>query len=167
MAWLLAKEKWRVRLEQVFLQMEEMQYAAVATAFALSVVLPRAGNLGGGGFMLVYLSELDKTIAIDYREKAPSEATRDLFLDENGNYDKNKARFSLLSAGVPGTVAGLSYALEKYGTLSWKEVISPSIKLAEEGFEVTRDIENVLTIYKNRLTLNQMIHYHDSYMGDF
>ena len=128
---------------------------AVATAFALSVVLPRAGNLGGGGFMLVYLSELDKTIAIDYREKAPSEATRDLFLDENGNYDKNKARFSLLSAGVPGTVAGLSYALEKYGTLSWKEVISPSIKLAEEGFEVTRDIENVLTIYKNRLTLNQ------------
>ena len=97
--------------------------AAVATAFALSVVLPRAGNLGGGGFMLVYLSELDKTIAIDYREKAPSEATRDLFLDENGNYDKNKARFSLLSAGVPGTVAGLSYALEKYGTLSWKEVI--------------------------------------------
>ena len=129
--------------------------AAVATAFALSVVLPRAGNLGGGGFMLVYLSELDKTIAIDYREKAPSAATRDLFLDENGNYDKNKSRFSLLSAGVPGTVAGLSYALEKYGTLSWKEVVAPSVKLAEQGFEVTHDIENVLTIYKNRLTLNQ------------
>ena len=129
--------------------------AAVATALALSVVLPRAGNLGGGGFMLVYLSELDRTVAIDYREKAPSAASRDLFLDENGNYDSNKARFSLLSAGVPGTVAGLSYALDKYGTLSWEEVIAPSIKLAEEGFEVTHDIENVLTIYKNRLTLNQ------------
>ncbi|MDG2060898.1 MAG: gamma-glutamyltransferase, partial [SAR86 cluster bacterium] len=98
--------------------------AAVATAFALAVVLPRAGNLGGGGFMLVYLAKEDKTIAIDYREKAPLRATRDLFLDSAGNYDKTKARFSLLSAGVPGTVAGLSHALEKYGTMSWSEVIT-------------------------------------------
>ena len=80
--------------------------AAVATGLALAVVLPRAGNLGGGGFMVVYLKDKDKTITIDYREKAPSVAHRDLFLDENGNYDKQKAQFSLLSAGVPGTVSG-------------------------------------------------------------
>ena len=128
--------------------------AAVATAFALAVVLPRAGNLGGGGFMLVYLAEEDKTIAIDYREKAPSRATRDLFLDSEGNYDKTKARFSLLSAGVPGTVAGLAHALEKYGTMSWSEVITPALNLAKNGFEVTHDIENVLTLYKKRLTSN-------------
>ena len=128
--------------------------AAVATAFALAVVLPRAGNLGGGGFMLVYLAEEDKTIAIDYREKAPSRATRDLFLDSEGNYDKTKARFSLLSAGVPGTVAGLAHALEKYGTMSWSKVITPALNLAKNGFEVTHDIENVLTLYKKRLTSN-------------
>ena len=84
--------------------------AAVATALALAVVLPRAGNLGGGGFMLVYLSKEKKTVAIDYREMAPSAAHRDLFLDKKGNYDRKKAVFSLLSAGVPGTVAGLAYA---------------------------------------------------------
>ena len=100
--------------------------AAVATALALAVVLPRAGNLGGGGFMLVYLSKEKKTVAIDYREMAPSAAHRDLFLDKKGNYDRKKAVFSLLSAGVPGTVAGLAYALEKYGTLSWQEVIEPA-----------------------------------------
>ena len=72
--------------------------AAVATGLALAVVLPRAGNLGGGGFMVVYLKDKDKTVTIDYREKAPSAAHRDLFLDETGNYDKKKAQFSLLSA---------------------------------------------------------------------
>ena len=69
--------------------------AAVATALALAVVLPRAGNLGGGGFMIVYLAEEKETLAIDYREKAPAGATRDMFLDEAGNYDKDKARYSL------------------------------------------------------------------------
>ena len=128
--------------------------AAVATAFALSVVLPRAGNLGGGGFMLVYLAKEDKTIAIDYREKAPSRATQDLFLDSNGEYDKTKARFSLLAAGVPGTVAGLALALEKYGTMSWSEVITPALNLAKNGFEVTHDLENILSLYKKRLTSN-------------
>ena len=88
--------------------------AAVATGLALAVVLPRAGNLGGGGFMVIYLKEEDKTIAIDYREKAPSAATRDLFLDENGDYDRKKAQFSLLSAGVPGSVAGFHHALTRY-----------------------------------------------------
>ena len=128
--------------------------AAVATALALVVVLPRAGNLGGGGFMLVYLEKEKKTIAIDYREMAPLAATRDMFLNKVGNYSKDKARFSLLSAGVPGTVAGLSYALEKYGTLSWEEVIEPAVQLAKNGFVVSHDLANILTLYKNRLASN-------------
>ena len=128
--------------------------AAVATALALVVVLPRAGNLGGGGFMLVYLEKEKKTIAIDYREMAPMAATRDMFLDKIGNYSKSKARFSLLSAGVPGTVAGLSYALEKYGTFSWEEVIEPAAQLAKNGFVVSHDLANILSLYKNRLASN-------------
>ena len=130
--------------------------AAVATGLALAVVLPRAGNLGGGGFMVVYLKDADKTITIDYRERAPASAHRDLFLDEKGNYDKNKAQFSLLSAGVPGTVAGLHLALTKYGTMSWQEVLEPSIKLAEEGFAVPYDLANILASsrYKKRLSSN-------------
>ena len=131
--------------------------AAVATGLALAVVLPRAGNLGGGGFMVVYLKDQDKTVTIDYREKAPSAAHRDLFLDENGNYDKKKAQFSLLSAGVPGTVAGLHHALTKYGSLSWKEVLEPSIRLPEEGFAVPHDLANILasSTYKQRLSSNE------------
>ena len=130
--------------------------AAVATGLALAVVLPRAGNLGGGGFMVVYLKDADKTITIDYRERAPASAHRDLFLDEKGNYDKNKAQFSLLSAGVPGTVAGLHLALTKYGTMSWEEVLEPSIKLAEQGFAVPYDLANILASsrYKKRLSSN-------------
>ncbi len=128
--------------------------AAVATGLALAVVLPRAGNLGGGGFMVIYLKEEDKTIAIDYREKAPSAATRDLFLDENGDYDKKKAQFSLLSAGVPGSVAGFHHALTKYGTLTWEEVLQPAIKLAEDGFVIPHDLANTLASkrYRERLS---------------
>ena len=131
--------------------------AAVATGLALAVVLPRAGNLGGGGFMVVYLEEEDETITIDYREKAASKAHRDLFLDENGNYDKRKAQFSLLSAGVPGTVAGLHLALTKYGTMTWQEVLEPAIKLAEDGFTVPHDLANILASprYKKRLSSNE------------
>ena len=130
--------------------------AAVATGLALAVVLPRAGNLGGGGFMVVYLKEENKTIAIDYREKAPSAASRDLFLDENGDYDRKKAQFSLLSAGVPGSVAGFHHALTKYGTLSWQEVLEPAIRLAEEGFVIPHDLANTLASkrYRERLSSN-------------
>ena len=130
--------------------------AAVATGLALAVVLPRAGNLGGGGFMVVYLKEEDKTIAIDYREKAPSAATRDLFLDENGDYDRKKAQFSLLSAGVPGSVAGFHHALTNYGTLSWQEVLEPAIRLAEKGFVIPHDLANTLASkrYRERLSSN-------------
>lgn len=114
--------------------------AAVAVGLALAVTLPRAGNLGGGGFMLVHLAEEGKTIALDYREMAPGAAHRDMFLDENGDVDQEKARFSLLSAGVPGTVAGLSHALKKYGTMPWAEVIAPAIELAEQGMVVSYDL---------------------------
>ena len=128
--------------------------AAVATGLALAVVLPRAGNIGGGGFMIIHLKDKDKTLAIDYREKAPASAHRDLFLDENGDYDRKKAQFSLLSAGVPGSVAGFYYALTNYGTLSWQEVLRPSIELAEEGFEIPHDLANTLASkrYRERLS---------------
>ena len=128
--------------------------AAVATGLALAVVLPRAGNLAGGGFMVLHLADQDKTITIDYREKAPALAYRDLFLDENGNYDKKKAQFSLLSAGVPGTVAGFHHALINYGTLSWKEVLQPSITLAEDGFSIPHDLENILASKRYRARLS-------------
>lgn len=131
--------------------------AAVATGLALAVVLPRAGNLGGGGFMIVHLKDKNETIAIDYREKAPAGAFRDLFLDEEGNYDKKKAQFSLLSAGVPGSVAGFYHALINYGTLSWEEILKPAIKLAEEGFEIPHDLANTLASkrYRARLSSNE------------
>ncbi|WP_223669241.1 gamma-glutamyltransferase [Kangiella shandongensis] len=119
--------------------------AAVATGLVLAVVLPRAGNLGGGGFMLVHLAEENKTVAIDYREVAPQAAHRELFLGSDGTVDKQKARFSRLSAGVPGTVAGLYLAQQQYGTMEWSEVIEPAIRLAEEGFVVNWDLANQLS----------------------
>jgi len=128
--------------------------AAVATGIALAATLPRAGNLGGGGFMLVYLAKENKTIAIDYREMAPKNAHRDMFLDEEGNVDNKKAQFSHLSSGVPGTVAGLSYALKQYGTMSWQDVLQPTIKLAEQGILVSYDLSENLKSRHNWLTKN-------------
>jgi len=128
--------------------------AAVATGIALAATLPRAGNLGGGGFMLVYLAKENKTIAIDYREMAPKNAHRDMFLDEEGNVDNKKAQFSHLSSGVPGTVAGLSHALKQYGTMSWQDVIQPTIELAEQGILVSYDLSENLKSRHNWLTKN-------------
>jgi gamma-glutamyltranspeptidase/glutathione hydrolase len=125
--------------------------AAVATGFALAVTLPRAGNLGGGGFMMVYLAKENKTIAIDYREMAPLSADRDMFLDSKGDVDNAKARFSAQSAGVPGTVAGLLHALEQYGTLSISEILKPAIKLASQGFIVNHDLSDSLRLGSKRL----------------
>jgi gamma-glutamyltranspeptidase/glutathione hydrolase len=110
--------------------------AAVATGFALAVTNPQAGNLGGGGFMLVALAKEKKVVAIDYREMAPVAAHRDLFLNASGEADSDKSLYSHASAGVPGTVAGLIHALEKYGTMPLNNVLAPSIRLAEEGFAV-------------------------------
>ena len=111
--------------------------AAVATGFALAVTHPQAGNLGGGGFMLVHLAEDENVIAIDFRETAPALATRDIYLDSQGDVDNQLAQYSRLSAGVPGTVMGLLDALEQYGTMSRSEVLRPAIRLASEGFPVS------------------------------
>ncbi len=128
--------------------------AAVATGFALAVTLPRAGNLGGGGFMLVHLAAENKTVAIDYREMAPASASRDMFLDAEGDVDNKKARYSMQSSGVPGTVAGLLHALDSYGTMSLKQVLQPAIELAANGFKVSMDLSSSLqarqqTMHKN------------------
>ncbi|NVK43954.1 MAG: gamma-glutamyltransferase [Oceanospirillaceae bacterium] len=110
--------------------------AAVTAAFALAVTQPRSGNIGGGGFMLVSSEEKDEVVAIDYREKAPAAASRDMFLDSEGNVDSDLSRYSHRAAGVPGTVAGLALALERYGTLSLAEALAPAIRLADEGFVI-------------------------------
>lgn len=109
--------------------------AAVAVGFALAVTYPSAGNIGGGGFMVIHLKDGHNT-TIDYREKAPFSAKENLYLDSLGVYDPNLSQFGVTSSGVPGSVAGLIYALEKYGTLPLKEVIQPAIDLAENGFEL-------------------------------
>jgi gamma-glutamyltranspeptidase/glutathione hydrolase len=118
--------------------------AAVAVGFALAVTLPQAGNLGGGGFMLVYDAKSGETVAIDYREKASAKAGRDTFLDAAGNADPNLSRWSGLAVGVPGTVAGLALALDRYGTLTLAEAVAPAIRLAEEGVVVTPDLAQSL-----------------------
>ena len=125
--------------------------AAVAVGFALAVTLPRAGNLGGGGFMLVHDADTGETVAVDYRERAPQGASRDMFLGEDGNVDAASARFSHLSAGVPGTVAGLWRAHQDYGRLPWKRVVEPAVQLARDGFEVTYDLAGLLGARKERL----------------
>ncbi|MCL4819151.1 MAG: gamma-glutamyltransferase [Vicinamibacteria bacterium] len=120
--------------------------AAVATAFALAVVHPSAGNVGGGGFLLLRPAK-GEPIAYDFRETAPARATPTMFLSE-GRYDKERHHEGLLSAGVPGTVAGLHLAWKEHGTLPWKRLVAPAIGLAEEGFPVTeelaRDLRRVL-----------------------
>ena len=125
--------------------------AAVTVGFTLAVTLPRAGNLGGGGFMLVYMAEKDEVVAIDYREKAPLAATRDMFLDENGEVDREKSMHSIFSAGVPGTVAGLTLALEKYGTIPLKRAIRPALELANQGFPVSQELRSSLLQVKERM----------------
>ncbi len=125
--------------------------ASVAIGFALAVTLPRAGNIGGGGFMVIYDAKTGKTVALDYREMAPNKAFKDMYLDKDGNADSKLSRFHGLAVGVPGTVAGLTKALKDYGTMSLKEVMAPAIKLAEEGIVVTPDLYNSLIGLEKRL----------------
>jgi gamma-glutamyltranspeptidase / glutathione hydrolase len=122
--------------------------AAVAVGFALAVTMPRAGNLGGGGFMLIYRADLKRTIAIDYRETAPVATTKDVFLDANGEADPFKSRYSGLAIGVPGTVAGLELAWRKYGSgkFSFGDLIAPSIALARQGLTVDDDVADSLPL---------------------
>ncbi|MCP4322324.1 MAG: gamma-glutamyltransferase [Alteromonadales bacterium] len=126
--------------------------AAVAVGYALAVTLPRAGNLGGGGFMLVYLNKENKAIAIDYREKAPANASRDMYLDETGKVQNQLSRFTGLAVGVPGTVMGLELARKKYGTFSREKLIAPAIKLAKQGIIVTPDLASSLNRALPRLS---------------
>lgn len=128
--------------------------AAVATGFALAVTYPRAGNLGGGGFMLIHLAEGERQTFIDYRETAPAAAGRDLFLDEDGEIDRMREYFSLQSAAVPGTVAGLLYALEQYGSVSRETALAPAIALARDGFEVSFALRAEIGARADRLGRN-------------
>jgi gamma-glutamyltranspeptidase/glutathione hydrolase len=117
--------------------------AAVAVGLALAVVWPSAGNLGGGGFMVIRLAD-GKTTAIDYREMGPAAAHRNVYLDEHGNYLKESSTYGHKAAGVPGTVAGMAYALERYGTMKWAAVAEPARKLAADGFQVWYQLERSL-----------------------
>ena len=125
--------------------------AGVAVGFALAVTLPRAGNIGGGGFMMIYDAKQGKTVALDYREKAPNSATRDMYLDSAGNAVSDLSRYHGLAVGVPGTVAGLLKALEEHGTMSREQVIAPAIALAENGIEVTPGLSESLEALSDRL----------------
>ena len=107
--------------------------AAVAVGFALAVVHPQAGNLGGGGFMLIRMAD-GKTHFVDYREKAPAAATANMYLDAQGNVIEDASIVGYKAIGVPGSVAGMVYAEKKYGKLSLEQVMAPAIKLAEDGF---------------------------------
>ena len=113
--------------------------AAVATAFALAVVYPSAGNIGGGGFTVIALAN-GEVYAQDSREKAPGAAHRDMFLDSAGNVDRNLALNTLQASGVPGTVDGLLDALERFGTMTRQQVMAPAIELAEQGFRLNEDL---------------------------
>ena len=120
--------------------------AAVATAFALAVTHPAAGNLGGGGFMVIHLAN-GKVITNDHREKAPAAAGRDMYLDENGDVIENLSTTSHLASGVPGSVAGLLEVLASYGTMKRENVIAPAIKLAENGFPLDDDLAQSFGTY--------------------
>jgi gamma-glutamyltranspeptidase/glutathione hydrolase len=128
--------------------------AAVATGFALAVTYPRAGNIGGGGFMVIHSAERGQDVAIDYRETAPAAMTRDAFLGPDGKPDPARSRDSALGIGVPGTVAGLALALEKFGSgkFTLAEILAPAIALARDGFVVTDDTADTLPDMYRRMS---------------
>lgn len=112
--------------------------AAIAAGFALAVTYPEAGNIGGGGFMLIRMN--DETTFVDYRETAPLAADRDMYLDEDGNVIEGASLIGHKAVGVPGTVAGFWAAHQRYGTLPWEDLVMPAVRLAEEGFVVPDDL---------------------------
>lgn len=125
--------------------------AAVAVGFALAVVLPNAGNIGGGGFMVLHDNKTGKDVAIDFREIAPAKASRDMYLDNQGNVIDGKSLFTHDASGVPGTVAGMEYALKKWGTMPLSKVLEPAIKLADKGFIVSDVLAQTLKEEKSTL----------------
>lgn len=108
--------------------------AAVTAAFVMAVTLPRAGNIGGGGFMLIYSAKTKEVAALDFWQKAPARASHDMYIGPDGKADQKLSRFSYIAVAVPGTVAGLAAALKKYGTISLGRALVPAIRLAEEGY---------------------------------
>ena len=126
--------------------------AAVATGFALAVTHPDAGNLGGGGFMLISLAKTGEVIAIDFREMAPAGASRDMYLGSDGVVDNQRAQYSHLSAGVPGTVMGMLDALETYGTMTRRQVMGPAIRLASKGFIMSPVLAESLESHREQLS---------------
>ena len=125
--------------------------AAVAVGFALAVVLPNAGNIGGGGFMVLHDDKTGKDVAIDFREIAPAKASRDMYLNNQGNVIDGKSLFTHDASGVPGTVAGMEYALKKWGTMPLSKVLEPAIKLADKGFIVSDVLAQTLKEEKSTL----------------
>src|SRR6266568_2485112 len=127
--------------------------AAVATGLALAVTYPRAGNIGGGGYMLIHFAGGKGDTAIDYRETAPAATTREIFLDERGEADPRKSQDSALAIGVPGTIAGLALAHAKYGSgkFTLAQLIAPAISLAREGIPIEDDIADSLPRSQSRL----------------
>ena len=129
--------------------------AAVAIAFALSVVNPSAGNLGGGGFMLLHLADKNETFSIDYRERAPIKSNEKMFQDNSGKVIEGLSLNSILASGVPGTVAGMFYASEKFGTINIEALINPSIELARKGFILSEFQAKNFNKYKKKFSKNK------------
>ena len=128
--------------------------ASIAIAFTLAVVLPRAGNIGGGGFMVIYDSQTQKPYSIDFREKAPQMSTRDMYLTEDGSFnDMNLSTLGYLASGVPGTVAGLWDVHQKFGSLPWNELLEDAIYFAENGFKITPFLGDILFNYSEALSI--------------
>jgi gamma-glutamyltranspeptidase/glutathione hydrolase len=127
--------------------------AAVAIGFSLAVVLPRAGNIGGGGFMVIHDSASKKAYSIDYREKAPISSTKNMYLKEDGSFNSQSlSTFGYLASGVPGTVAGLWEVHQKFGSLPWEDLLQHAINLAEEGFKITPYMSDMLLKYNKKLS---------------
>lgn len=131
--------------------------AAVATAFVLAVTYPEAGNIGGGGFMMIYMH--DQPAFVDYRETAPAAATRDMYLDDQGNVIKDASTIGARAAGVPGTVAGLWLAHKRFGKRPWRELLQPAIRLARQGFtaplHMAQRVEEALPTYAGRTNFDR------------
>ena len=125
--------------------------AAVGIGFALAVALPNAGNLGGGGFMMVYDALSGKSVALDFREIAPSQASRDMYLDTKGNVIDGKSLYTHYAVGVPGTVKGMEHALKRWGSMSMAQVIAPAASLAERGFPVSETLAKVMVQEKKSM----------------
>lgn len=145
--------------------------AAVAVQFALAVVYPQAGNIGGGGFM-VYRAADGQTAALDFREKAPAAATETMYQDSLGNVLPNKSRFGIFACGVPGSVDGMWEAHQKYGRLPWAQLLTPAIELADKGYQVTEREAKQLTdekvnFIKNSKIVPVFVHMHPWEPGDW